>query len=131
LPDRLRQLDDRLRLAAFIGWCLIWATVVWVMVSPTPAPVQQLSDKLLHFASFAAISFAALSFCRSLRQLAAASLFCGVAGVLLELAHYFIPSRSFELADMAANLGGTAAGALLALLLLRPLQRRLRFAPAR
>jgi len=84
--------------------------------------VRAVSDKAIHFASFVAVSFAAIAFCRSGRQLALTGFVCASAGVALEVAQYFIPTRGFEWADMAANLGGTVTGILLAALALRGLR---------
>ena len=127
----LLRYDDRLRLLSFVGWCVIWLAIVWAIVDPSPVRIGFTSDKVIHFTSFFAISLACLTFCRSVRQLGLASVFCAAAGVLLEITHYVIPRRSFELADMAANVSGVATGALIALFLLRVLQRRLMPAPAR
>ena len=92
------------------------------MLDPSPPPVKGVSDKIIHFASFFVVSFAAIAFCRSDRQLAWAGILCAVAGVGLEVGQYFIPSRAFEWGDIAANLGGTVVGILLAALALRGLR---------
>lgn len=107
----------------FIGWCLAWLVVTWMMVDPAPPTLAIVSDKAIHFASFVAVSFAALAFCRSGRQLAAAGVFCALAGVGFELVHYAMPARAFELGDIAANVGGAVTGILLAALSLGFLQR--------
>lgn len=116
---------DRFRFMSFLGWCMVWLALIFVIIDPSPAPIPAGSDKIVHFTSFLAISLASVTFCRSAWQLGLATAFCAVAAVLLEATHYVIPQRSFELADMAANLAGTAAGTLIALLLLRFLKRRL------
>lgn len=87
------------------------------------------SDKLVHFLSFVAVSAAALAFCRTGRQLLLAGLFCGLAGIGLEVAQGFTATRLFEWGDVAANLGGTAVGlgsAFAVLALLRGYRRRVR-----
>lgn len=83
------------------------------------------SDKLLHLVGYAGVAFAALLFCRrpSSLLLAAAATFLG--GTLMEFLQHFTPWRSFDVADMAANLAGALTGLLLALPLL-PLVRWLR-----
>lgn len=91
------------------------------MLDPSPPVVRAVSDKAIHFASFVAVSFATIAFCRSDRQLAAAGMLCAVAGVGLEIGQYFVPGRAFEWGDIAANLGGTVTGVLLAALVLRGL----------
>jgi VanZ family protein len=116
--------DDRLRPWFFAGWCLIWLAVILAIVDPSPRPLHLVSDKVVHFASFFAISLASVTFCRTVRQLCFATAFCAVAAIALESTHYVLPQRSFELADMAANLSGMAAGALLVLVVLRTLLRR-------
>jgi VanZ family protein len=112
-----------LRFWTFLGWCLAWLVVAWAMLDPAPPAIKAVSDKTIHFLSFVAVSFAAVAFCRSGKQLAVAGVFCAVAGVGFETAQYFIPARSFEWGDIAANLGGTATGSLLAALALGVLQR--------
>ena len=116
---------DRFRFLSFVAWCMVWLALIWAIVDPSPKSIPLVSDKLIHFTSFFAISLASVTFCRSAWQLGLATAFCAVAAVLLEVTHYVIPQRSFELADMAANLLGTATGTLIALLLLRMVQRRL------
>jgi VanZ family protein len=96
------------------------------MLDPAPPPIPAGSDKLVHFTCFFAVSFAAIAFCRSARQFLQAGLFCAVAGVAFETGQYYIPSRQFEWADMAANLTGTVTGTLLQALY-AGLQRRRRF----
>jgi VanZ family protein len=122
LSGAIARLDSRLRLWSLIAWCVAWLVVAWAMLDPSPPPVDIVSDKVIHFASFVVVSFAALAFCRSDRQLAAAGMLCAVAGVGLEIGQYFVPSRVFEWGDMAANLGGTVLGILLAALVLRGLR---------
>ncbi len=117
------RLDERLRCWSFVGWCIAWLVVAWAMLDPSPPLVGAVSDKALHFLSFCAVSFAAVAFCRSSVQLAMAGIVCAVAGVGFEIAQYFMPPRGFEWGDIAANLGGTVAGILLAALALRGLRK--------
>jgi len=119
----LQRFDDRLRPWFFVGWCLVWVAVILAILDPSPVSIRLVSDKVIHFTSFLAISLASVTFCRTALQLGFATAFCLAAAILLEMTHYVLPSRSFELADMVANLAGTAAGTLTALLLLRMLQR--------
>lgn len=94
------------------------------MLDPAPPVPRIVSDKTLHFASFFVMSFAAIGFCRGFRQLLATGGLCLLAGVVLETAQLLVPSRGFEWADMAANLGGVLGGTLLAGLILAVLRRR-------
>jgi VanZ family protein len=113
-----------LRLLAFLAWCAAWLGVVWAMLDPAPPPVGGLSDKVIHFLSFVAVSLATVTFCRTLRQFVLAGLWCVLAGIGLEVAQRLTATRRFEWADMAANLSGTAVGIVLAVLLLLVLQGR-------
>jgi VanZ family protein len=122
---RLRRVD-RLRALAFGGWCLAWLAVAWAMLHPAPPAMPGLSDKLVHFASFAAVSFATVSFCRRQRQFLVAGGFCAVAGIGFEVAQGFIATRRFEWGDVAANLGGTVLGLTLAMLVVGLLRGRWR-----
>ncbi len=100
----------------------MWLVVAWAMLHPAPPQMPSMSDKLIHFACFASISFATVTFCRTARQFLLAGGFCVLASIGLEVAQGFTATRLFEWADMAANLAGTAAGtsaAVLALLLLQ------------
>lgn len=111
-----------MRLWSLVAWCLAWLVVAWAMLDPSPPSLRGVSDKAVHFASFFVVSVAAIAFCRDHRQLAAAGIVCAVAAVGLEVAQYFIPSRAFEWGDIAANLGGTVTGILLAAVVLRGLR---------
>ncbi len=116
-----------LRAAALLLWLAAWAVVVWAMLDPAPLDLAGQSDKAVHFASFFLISFTSLAFCRSGGQLLAAGLVCLAAAFGLELAQGLVPSRTFEGADIVANLAGVATGMGLArLALVRFRRRRLR-----
>lgn len=93
------------------------------MLDPAAPPLlPHLSDKLVHFVSFLAISLATIGFCRTLRQFLSAGGFCVVAGVALEVAQQLTSARRFEWRDMLANLSGTAVGLVAAMVLLLVLQ---------
>jgi hypothetical protein len=103
------------------GW-LYAATIVWLSLTPDlPDAVLELeySDKLQHFVAYAALMFwfAALDR-RWQARLGYAALWIGM-GVALEFAQRSTGHRSFELADMAADVLGVAAGAAAALILPR------------
>ena len=77
-----------------------------------------LSDKLEHFLAYALLAF--LPTLHENLYLVLSTLCFGAAlGIGLEFAQLLTATRSFEVADMAADLAGLAAGALLAL----PLRR--------
>lgn len=85
--------------------------IIALSVAPKGAlPISGLSDELIHFAGFAALSLAAgIAFGGSL------SFFKLMAGLLLlatgpELAQVFIPSRAVQGSDLLANVAGIAAG---------------------
>ncbi len=118
--------DSGLRAVALALWVGAWAVIVWAMLDPAPPDLMGQSDKLVHFTGFLVISFAALGFCRGAGQLMAAGAVCLVAAVGLELAQGLVPSRTFEAADMLANLAGVATGIGAARLGLACLGRRLR-----
>ncbi|HRY23553.1 MAG: VanZ family protein [Geminicoccaceae bacterium] len=113
-----------LRAAALVLWLAAWAVVTWAMLDPAPPDLAGQSDKLVHFGSFFLISITSLGFCRGSGQLLAAGLVCLVAAVGLELTQGLVPSRTFEAADMAANLAGVATGMALARFALVRLGRR-------
>ena len=123
-PSTLHRRAERLRRLAFAGWCATWLVLAWLMLHPAPPQVAGVSDKLAHFLSFALISFATITFCRTARQFLLAGGFCAFAGVGLEVAQGFTAARLFEWADMVANLAGMATGITTAALLLLVLQGR-------
>lgn len=98
------------------------------MLDPSPPPIDEVSDKTLHFLGFVAVSFATLGFCRSLREFALAGLLCAATGVMLEFGQALVPSRAFEPGDIVANLSGATVGTLLAVTVFILLQRRWRYA---
>ncbi len=85
------------------------------------------SDKLLHFATYAAMAAAVAGFCHGARGVLGWAALAAVLGGAVELGQRFVPTRSADLGDFLANLGGVGSGALLALLWLavvvRPLRR--------
>ena len=102
------------------GW-LYAVAIVWLSLTPDlPDAVLELeySDKLQHFVAYAGLMFwfAALDR-RWQARLGYAALWIGM-GVALEFAQRSTGQRSFELADMAADALGVAAGAAAAALIL-------------
>jgi VanZ family protein len=103
------------------GW-LYAAAIVGLSLMPDPPDAGlelEYGDKLQHFLAYAGLMFwfAALER-RWHARLGYAALWIGM-GVALEFAQRSTGQRSFELADMAANALGVAAGAAAALILPR------------
>ncbi len=118
-----------LRAGALVLWLASWVVVAWAMLGPAPVDLAGQTDKLVHFACFFVISLAVLGFCRRTGELVAVGVVCLAAAIGLELGQGLLPRRTFELADMAANLAGVASGLALARLALNRLRRR-RLRPA-
>lgn len=123
-------IEPAVRRAFFLLWCLGWAVLLAVCLTPSPPLAEQLSDKLAHLAAFAAMSAAVAGFCHERREL---PLWAGSAlavGAVIELAQALTPSRSAELGDLFADAAGVALGTGLAwlwlALVIEPLRRRAR-----
>jgi len=103
------------------GW-LYAAAIVFLSLTPDPPDsglALEFSDKLEHFGAYAVLMFWFSALDRRGRaRLGYALLWIGL-GVALEFAQRASGHRSFELADMAANALGVAAGAAAALILPR------------
>jgi hypothetical protein len=103
------------------GWLYALA-IVWLSLTPDPPDSGlelEYSDKLEHLIAYAALMFWFSALDRRWRaRLGYAALWIGL-GVALEFAQRATGDRSFELADMAANALGVAAGAAAALILPR------------
>lgn len=131
----MRHLHEPRVRAAFLGlWCLGWIVLSAALLAPMPLPTPGGSDKLAHFGAFAAMAFAAVSFCHSPWRLALLAVLTTAGGVLLEFAQGFVPYRSFDLSDAIADGLGASAGYVLALIVLyawiRPADPALREARA-
>ena len=89
-----------------------------------------LSDKFGYFAAYAVPAFLPVvheSVSRALRMVG----FALALGIALEFLQKLTPSRSFEVADMAADVAGLAAGAFVGVVLRSFLLHRRRAAAAR
>lgn len=105
------------RLLLMLLWFAGWAVVAWLMLTPKP-DLAVSHDKLAHFATYLVLSSLPLSFCTGQRGLAmVATLTLGLSAAL-EYAQSFVPGRSFELADIAANSVGTLTGYAIAAMLM-------------
>lgn len=101
------------------GW-LYAAAIVFLSLTPAPPePGFEYGDKLGHFLAYALLMFwFSLLYRNGNARLAYGALWIGL-GVALEFAQGATDYRSLELADMAANALGVAAGAAAALILPR------------
>lgn len=93
---------------------LFLATLTLLIVgSLTPAehvPVVTAQDKLLHFGAYAVVAVLAMLSIRSSRNRMIGLAALVLLGLALELAQLFVPGRSFDLWDLAANGGGVLIG---------------------
>jgi VanZ family protein len=116
------------------GWrSLLWllpaiayaALIFYLSSLPHPLPLltRRLSDKLLHvieYAAFAVVASWGLSHLMAVPRAARwAALIGSLYGVTDELHQRFVPHRSADVADWAADTIGAVLGALLAWLVLR------------
>jgi VanZ family protein len=92
-----------------IGWAAV-AVVIYLSLTPAPPQVGlDGGDKLGHFLAYAALTYWFGQF-YSYRTRAAYALGFVAMGIALEFAQGALGYRSLELADMAANTLGAAAG---------------------
>jgi len=99
-----------------LGWAWAAAIVFLSLVPSPPDPGFEGGDKLGHFLAYAALTYWFSQFYFHSTRVFYALGFVAM-GVALELAQRALGYRSFELADMAANAIGVAAGWGAALLL--------------
>ena len=107
-------------------WCLTWLTVLMVSLRPMPELAVNLSDKWLHFVTYAVMTAAIAGFSHRPAGVLRWAAFAMLIGGLVELGQHFTPSRTMELGDFLADLGGVACGLLLAALWLARVVRLLR-----
>ena len=92
-----------------IGWAAV-AVVIYLSLTPAPPQVElDGGDKLGHFLAYAALTYWFGQF-YFYRTRAAYALGLVAMGIALEFAQGALGYRSMELADMAANTLGAAAG---------------------
>jgi VanZ family protein len=92
-----------------LGWAWV-ATVVFLSLTPAPPKIDvDGGDKLGHFAAYAVMAYWFCQFYLARARLLHLVAFVAL-GVAIEFAQRATGYRSFELADMAANTVGVAAG---------------------
>lgn len=92
---------------------LLAAIILLVVGSLTPAqhvPAVTVQDKVLHFVAYAVVAILAMLSIRSPRHRMIGLAALVLLGIALELAQVFVPGRSFDLWDLAANGGGVLIG---------------------
>lgn len=107
--------DRRLRLLLLGLWIAGWGVVLHASFTPLQELPLGLSDKAFHLAGYAAMTALSAGFCHApaLLALLAAGTVAGSAAI--EVGQSFLPYRSFELLDIAANATGAALGVAAAL----------------
>lgn len=105
----------RLCLAA---WGIGWLVVAALLLMPVSAPPAAGSDLLAHVVLFAAMAFAAVTFCHHAGRLLLLTLLTAIAGAALELAQGLVPYRDFDLLDVLADVIGCGFGYAAALIVL-------------
>ena len=123
-------MDERAKRTMFALWCLAWLVVLIGSFRPLQQMPFGLSDKLIHFACYAAVTAAVATFCHGAGGVLRWSAFTIVMGGLVEVAQHFVPMRSMSFDDFLADAAGAACGLLLALLWLAAVVRPLRRAVA-
>ena len=99
-----------------LGWAWV-AAVIYLSLTPTPPRIDlEGGDKLGHFLSYSALGFWFSQFYVGRTRLFYLLGFVAM-GIAIEFAQGATGYRNFELADMAANTLGVAAGWAAALLL--------------
>lgn len=109
-------------MAALHRWAFVVLAVAIGYLALTPAPPAQLSlgwDKANHALAFAALAFAGDNgFGRSGRRRIGVALVLVAYGAAIEIAQYFVPTRSCEWSDLVADIVGITIGFCLSALTL-------------
>lgn len=124
-------LTEKAKRVFFALWCLAWLIVASKSLEPGIELPFGLSDKAVHFTAYAVMAAAVASFCHVPARVLGWVGLTVAASAVLELAQHFVPSRSMDILDLAANASGAACGALLALLWIALVVRPLRPGMAR
>jgi VanZ family protein len=99
--------------------CLVSVGSLLPGSSPPIQLLSHVSDKLLHFLAYVVLGLFPVLWAQSRRTAIAVLLSMVALGLALECGQLFVPGRSFELADWAADGAGVLCGALIGILLLR------------
>jgi VanZ family protein len=86
------------------GWLIVMVT----SLEPGPRMPFDLSDKLIHFATFATMTAAVAGFCHEPRGILRWGMLSIMLGGLLELGQHLAPSRSMDIDDFVADAAGAA-----------------------
>jgi VanZ family protein len=109
------QLCRRSNPLAFAAWAALIGVIAWASLSPQLHPPSDGGmDKLLHAAAYAVIAGAPFMVFGTWRLAAVAAMSVPVLGVLLEIGQMYVPGRSGDLFDAAADCIGAFAGSLIA-----------------
>lgn len=113
--------EQRKRTVLMVLWAVLICCVVAGSLLPGASPVMvavgrlHISDKVLHFCAYLALSLLPVIGFRDRRRGIAAGLSMFVLGILMEAAQHYSPGRAVEFADLIANGAGVSCGALLGL----------------
>jgi VanZ family protein len=122
--------DERANRFLFWLWCAGWLAVLVASLRPLQHLPFGVSDKLAHFAAYAAMSAGVAGFCHDPRAVLRWAALAVLIGGAVELGQRLAPMRATELGDLLANTAGVGFGAALALLWLALVVRPLRRAAA-
>ncbi len=115
----LRKPDHRTLL--LVLWAVLICCVVVGSLLPVASPVMvavghlHVSDKVLHFGAYVALSLLPVIGFRDRRRGIVAGLSMFLLGLLMEAGQSFAPGRAVEFGDVVANGAGVSCGALLGL----------------
>jgi VanZ family protein len=110
--------NKRIVILAF--WAVLICGVVVGSLLPAASPVMvavgrlRVSDKVLHFCAYLALSSLPVIGFRDRRRGIVAGLSMFILGILMEVAQQSSPGRAMELGDVVANGLGVSCGVLLA-----------------
>ena len=117
---------EKAKRAFFALWCVGWLVVAVKSLEPNVELPLGLSDKTVHFSVYAVMAAAVASFCHLPARILGWVGLTVALSALLEIGQHFVPSRTMDIFDLAANTSGAACGALLALLWIGLVVRPLR-----
>jgi VanZ family protein len=114
-------LDTNKRAVILAFWAVLICCVVVGSLLPAASPVMvavgrlHVSDKVLHFCAYLALSLLPVIGFRDRRRGLMAGLSMFLLGILMEAGQHFSPGRAVELGDVIANGAGVSCGTLLGL----------------